>query len=90
MPAFAEVEILETWSGLIDALPDVVPVLDRASQIDGLWVSTGFSGHGFGIGPGAGRVMADLIRGEPVHYDLSRFRLNRFSDGSRLELGPLI
>ena len=89
VPAFGGVEVLETWSGMIDALPDVVPVLDRA-DIDGLWISTGFSGHGFGIGPGAGRVMAELIQGNPVRYDLSRFRLARFSDGSPLELGPSI
>ncbi len=90
VPAFDGVEIAETWSGLIDALPDVVPVLDHSPTIDGLWVSTGFSGHGFGIGPGAGRVMADLIQGKRVNYDLSRFRLARFSDGSRLEMGPSI
>ncbi|MGD8841443.1 MAG: FAD-dependent oxidoreductase, partial [Gammaproteobacteria bacterium] len=54
------------------------------------WISTGFSGHGFGIGPGAGRIMADLIQGKDAGHDLRRFRLSRFSDGSKLELGPAI
>jgi len=63
---------------------------DRAEQVEGLWISTGFSGHGFGIGPGAGRIMADLIQNKTVDHDLSRFRLARFSDGSKLELGPAI
>ena len=90
VPAFANVELAEAWSGMIDALPDVVPVLDRAATPAGLWIATGFSGHGFGIGPGAGRVMADLIRGNESGHDLRRFRLSRFSDGSKLELGPAI
>ncbi|TNF86499.1 MAG: FAD-binding oxidoreductase [Gammaproteobacteria bacterium] len=90
VPSLRGIELVETWSGMIDALPDVVPVLDRADSIDGLWISTGFSGHGFGIGPGAGRVMADLIQNKTVEHDLGRFRLARFSDGSRLELGPAI
>ncbi len=90
VPAFREVEFVEAWSGMIDALPDVVPVLDRAGDIGGLWIATGFSGHGFGIGPAAGKIMANLIQGKPVEYDLSRFRLSRFSDGSKLELGPAI
>ncbi len=90
VPAFREVELVETWSGMIDALPDVVPVLDKADALDGLWISTGFSGHGFGIGPAAGRIMADLIQNKTVDYDLGRFRLARFSDGSKLELGPSI
>ena len=90
MPAFAGIELAEAWSGMIDALPDVVPVLDQAEPTEGLWISTGFSGHGFGIGPGAGKIMAALIQGNRVDYKLSRFRLARFSDGSKLELGPAI
>ena len=89
VPALRGIELVEAWSGMIDALPDVVPVLDRA-PIDGLWLSTGFSGHGFGIGPGAGRVMAELMQNNAVDYDLERFRLGRFSDGSKLVLGPSI
>jgi glycine/D-amino acid oxidase-like deaminating enzyme len=38
---------------MIDTLPDVVPVVDRA-PIPGLTIATGMSGHGFGIGPGMG------------------------------------
>ncbi len=90
VPAFEDIELVEAWSGMIDALPDVVPVLDHADPIDGLWVSTGFSGHGFGIGPAAGKIMANLIQNNAVEYNLSRFRLARFSDGSELELGPAI
>ena len=90
VPAFANVDLVETWSGMIDALPDLVPVLDRAENPSGLWIATGFSGHGFGIGPGAGRVMADLMQGKNPGHDLQRFRLSRFSDGSKLELGPAI
>jgi glycine/D-amino acid oxidase-like deaminating enzyme len=90
LPVLEGIQLTEAWSGMIDALPDVVPVLDRAQPIAGLWISTGFSGHGFGIGPGAGKVIANLIQGKQVDYDLSRFRLARFSDGSKLELGPSI
>jgi glycine/D-amino acid oxidase-like deaminating enzyme len=90
VPALKDIELVEAWSGMIDALPDVVPVLDRADPIDGLFISTGFSGHGFGIGPAAGKIIANLIQGNTVEYDLARFRLARFSDGSKLELGPSI
>ena len=90
VPAFLGMQQVEAWSGMIDALPDVVPVLDQAESIEGLWISTGFSGHGFGIGPGAGKIMANLIQGNQVDYSLNRFRLARFSDGSKLELGPAI
>ncbi|MCB2110289.1 MAG: FAD-binding oxidoreductase [Defluviimonas sp.] len=78
------------WAGMIDTMPDVVPVLDHAAALPGLWIATGFSGHGFGIGPGAGRVMADLVEGRAPGHDLARFRLGRFSDGSVIAPGPAL
>jgi len=86
-PAIGRPAIALAWAGMIDTLPDVVPVIG-AAPLDGLWVLTGLSGHGFGIGPGAGRVMADLVLGRPPGHDLTRFRWSRFSDGSPVEIGP--
>ena len=90
IPQLAEVEFEESWAGMIDATPDVVPVLDEISSCPGLFLATGFSGHGFGIGPGAGQVMADLVTGRYTGFDLSRFRFSRFSDGSKMRPGPAI
>ena len=73
---------------MIDALPDVVPAVDRAAQLPGLTVVTGMCGHGFGIGPAFGRIAARLATGEDPGHDLARFRLARFSDGSPMRPGP--
>ncbi|MEJ2132718.1 MAG: FAD-binding oxidoreductase, partial [Gammaproteobacteria bacterium] len=88
LPTLASIDFEETWAGMIDVTPDVVPVLDEVRAWPGLFLATGFSGHGFGIGPGAGRVMADMVQGRPVAHDLARFRLSRFSDGSPMRPGP--
>jgi glycine/D-amino acid oxidase-like deaminating enzyme len=90
VPALAGIPFAETWAGMIDAMPDVVPVMDRVAEYEGLYLATGFSGHGFGIGPGAGRIMADMITGETPRHNLERFRFPRFSDGSRMVPGPAI
>lgn len=87
-PALGRPRLRTTWAGMIDTMPDVVPVIDRVNAIPGLVLATGFSGHGFGIGPGAGRVVAALVVGDDPGHDLRRFRLGRFTDGSPLELGP--
>ena len=88
LPALGRPKLRMAWAGMIDTMPDVVPVIDRVAALPGLVIATGMSGHGFGIGPGMGRVVADLVTGRPVGHDLSRFRLSRFSDGSRIEPGP--
>jgi len=90
LPVFRDIAFVESWAGMIDATPDAVPVMDCVDGIEGLHVATGFSGHGFGIGPAAGKIMANLIQQKPVGHDISRFRFSRFSDGSELILGPSI
>ncbi|HXT81623.1 MAG TPA: FAD-binding oxidoreductase [Acetobacteraceae bacterium] len=78
-PAFARMEVAESWAGLMDVTPDAVPVIDQVARIPGFFIATGFSGHGFGIGPGAGRLMADLVAGDHPVVDPSPFRLARFA-----------
>ncbi|MGV1761705.1 NAD(P)/FAD-dependent oxidoreductase [Rhizobium sp. A22-96] len=89
-PQFENLRLETTWAGMIDAMPDAVPVVDRVEPIGGLFVATGMSGHGFGIGPGIGRIMSDMIRGSDIGHDLHRFRLSRFADGSPIRMGPAI
>ena len=86
-PGLGRPRLKSAWAGMIDSLPDVVPIVDTA-PISGLTIATGMSGHGFGIGPGMGRVIADFVVGRSTGHDLSRFRLSRFTDGSPLQLGP--
>jgi len=78
-PAFAGVEIAANWAGYIDATPDAVPVIGEVPRLPGFILATGFSGHGFGIGPGAGRAVAALAMGASPGLDMRPFRLDRFA-----------
>ncbi len=80
-PALSGVGIEETWAGLIDVTPDAIPVISAVDGVPGFHLATGFSGHGFGIGPGAGRVTAELVTGQTPSVDLTPFRFRRFADG---------
>jgi glycine/D-amino acid oxidase-like deaminating enzyme len=83
-PAFAGAMIAERWAGVIDATPDAVPVMDAVPKFPGLFLATGFSGHGFGIGPGAGKLVAELVTGQTPCVDPAPFTYKRFIDGSKL------
>lgn len=85
-PVFEKAEIAQRWAGKIDVTPDAIPVISDIDQIPGFFIATGFSGHGFGIGPAAGRLMADIVTGNAPLVDPHNFRFNRFSDGSKVEL----
>jgi glycine/D-amino acid oxidase-like deaminating enzyme len=83
-PALAGLQVAASWGGLIDSTPDGIPVISAVDPLPGLFVSTGFSGHGFGIGPAAGQLAADLIAGDPPIVDPQPFRYSRMVDGSDL------
>ena len=85
-PALAQAEIAQRWAGYIDVTPDAVPVISGVDKVPGFYIASGFSGHGFGIGPAAGRLMADLITNRTPLVDPRDFRFGRFSDGSKIEL----
>jgi len=85
-PVLQGAEMLQSWGGMIDVTPDAVPVISGVDDLPGLHIATGFSGHGFGIGPGAGRLMADIVTGQTPVMDPHAFRLSRFSDGSKVYL----
>lgn len=81
-PQLASTPIVESWAGMIEASPDMVPIIDAIDRIPGFHIATGFSGHGFGIGPGAGKAAAAMVTGRDSAIDISPLRLQRFFDGS--------
>ena len=90
LPELAACPFVETWAGMIDATPDVLPIIEPVESIAGFYLATGFSGHGFGIGPGAGKLLAGMVRGSADPAALAGFRRSRFFDGSPIVPGPAI
>jgi glycine/D-amino acid oxidase-like deaminating enzyme len=89
-PVLENTEFVEAWAGMIETTPDVVPVICPEESLPGFFIATGLSGHGFGIGPGAGKAAAGMLTGNDSGIDITPFRLSRFYDGSPIELGPAL
>ncbi|MGI4955391.1 MAG: NAD(P)/FAD-dependent oxidoreductase [Janthinobacterium lividum] len=83
-PALSGLGVGGVWAGWIDLTPDSIPVISAVEQLPGFFLATGFSGHGFGIGPGAGQLAAELLMGRAPSVDPTPFRYSRFTDGSRI------
>lgn len=85
LPPLAQLKIVEAWTGSADMTPDMLPALGEVKRHPGLHIASGLSGHGFGIGPGVGKVVADGLLGNTPKFDLSAFEFERFSRGAKLE-----
>jgi len=79
LPGLSDARVSATWASYIDSTPDGVPVISTVDQLPGFLLAAGFSGHGFGIGPGAGHLIADLITNDKPHVDPAVYCLNRLN-----------
>ena len=83
IPPIADAELAAGYAGLYTNTPDSHPIMDRVDGVDGLYLCTGFSGHGFKLSPMVGVLMAELIgRGQATTMDISPLRLSRFAEGN--------
>ena len=87
LPEFAaRAEVVSGYASLYDVTPDWHPVLGRVTEVEGFICCTGFSGHGFKLGPYTGRLIAEeILDGEATSLDISPLRLDRFARGALLE-----
>jgi glycine/D-amino acid oxidase-like deaminating enzyme len=72
---FRKLRIAQVWAGAMDAIPEI----EAVAQLPGMFLSTGYSGHDFGIAPGAGHLLADLIMGTQPLVDPQSFRFERLA-----------
>lgn len=82
LPSLKNVKTQASWGGYVDSTPDGVPVIDPSETLPGFLLAAGFSGHGFGIGPAAGHLIADLLTGDDPIVDPTPYRLSRLKASS--------
>ncbi|WP_122551140.1 NAD(P)/FAD-dependent oxidoreductase [Pseudomonas viridiflava] len=78
VPALRDSSINAAWAGYVDSTPDGVPGIGEMASLPGLVLAAGFSGHGFGIGPGAGHLIADTVSGAAPIVDPKPYHPDRF------------
>ncbi len=79
IPEFRNLPISDAWAGYIDSTPDGIPAIGAIPGLPGFVLAAGFSGHGFGIGPGAGELIADLVTGRTPAVDPTPYRPERLA-----------
>lgn len=78
VPVLLEQGIRTGWAGLYEVTPDANQIIDHAGAVDGFFIATGYSGHGFLMGPATGEIVRDLVLDRTPAYDIDDFRLARF------------
>jgi sarcosine oxidase subunit beta len=86
-PSLDQAKLLASYSAAYEATPDGIPFI-CGTPVQGAYLCTGFSGHGFKITPIVGKLTADLVlEGESKQegISLAPFRLTRFEENDLLK-----
>ena len=78
-PSISEVGLAAGWAGLYEMTPDHNGLVGEAEEVSRFLYATGFSGHGFLMGPAIGEVMRDLYLGRTPVVDVSPLSATRFA-----------
>jgi glycine/D-amino acid oxidase-like deaminating enzyme len=84
MPAFTDARYVAGWTGPYDITPDWNPLVGPVPGAEGLYVATGFSGHGFKLAPTISEGLAQTILGQPARVPIDMYAMNRFAEGQAL------
>ncbi len=79
-PSLLDVGIAGGWTGFYESTPDHNGLIGESAHLNRFFYATGFSGHGFLLGPAVGEVMRDLILGATPLVPIDAFSVERFSD----------
>jgi glycine/D-amino acid oxidase-like deaminating enzyme len=79
-PAMEAAERRRGYAGLYAVTPDWHPIIDEVPAGSGHFLCTGFSGHGFKLGPAVGLLTAELVVGVEPTFDPHMFRLARWAE----------
>ena len=81
-PALADVGLAGGWAGLYEMTPDHNALIGESDQVDRFLYATGFSGHGFLMGPAVGEVVRDLVLRRTPPVDVTALSVDRFATRS--------
>lgn len=68
----------QTWHGFRPCTPDGLPYLGYSRKMDNLFIATGHAMMGMSLGPGTGKLVADMMQGKSTEVPVDLFAVDRF------------
>jgi sarcosine oxidase subunit beta len=79
VPELGNTNFLRAWAGTLAMTPDRLPIIGPVDGTEGYLLATGFSGHGFCLGPIVGKLLSELVVDGAPSMPLDELNLSRFA-----------
>jgi sarcosine oxidase, subunit beta len=89
-PGLSSLKIQRQWAGLYDLSPDHAPIVGPLDEAPGLFLASGFMGHGFMMAPAVGKRLARMIATGETPEPFGAWAYRRFRLGTTLSEAMII
>lgn len=83
LPGIAAQAIQREWMGYRPSTPDSLPVIARSPKCNSVFYAFGHGHLGLTLAAITAQLVAGMVSGQPPSFDLSPYRIDRFSAGGR-------
>jgi sarcosine oxidase subunit beta len=80
LPALADILVIRAWTGFRPYTPDLLPIISPVEQIVGLYIAAGHEGIGITEAPVTGKLVSQMITGQPLDLPVSELSFSRFQN----------
>jgi sarcosine oxidase subunit beta len=77
-PVLKDIQVIRTYAGVRPWMPDHLPIISPVPAVPGFWVAAGHEGDGIGLAAVTGRLMSEMLTGQPTCIPTEPVRLDRF------------
>lgn len=78
LPVLANIPVIRLWTGFRPYTPDLLPVISPVEQVGGLYIAAGHEGIGITEGPVTGKLVSQMITGQPLDISIDELSFSRF------------
>ncbi|MEE4562083.1 FAD-binding oxidoreductase [Paenibacillus polymyxa] len=79
-PALANVPLMRAYTGLRPWTPDHLPIISAVDEVPGLFIASGHEGDGISLAAVTGKLVTEMVRGEPTCIPVEPLRYDRFGE----------
>lgn len=86
-PILKDINCIRSYAGVRPFVKDHLPIVSAVDEVPGYYIAAGHEGDGICLSPITGKLMAQIIAGEPTDFDISKLRFSRFREREAATIG---
>ncbi|WP_227937647.1 NAD(P)/FAD-dependent oxidoreductase [Alkalihalobacillus deserti] len=86
LPVLKDINCIRAYAGVRPWVEDHLPIVSEVEEVPGFFIASGHEGDGISMSPITGRMVAQLITGEPTDFNIDKLNFSRYKKNSAVSI----